>query len=419
MLQKEGKVGKMSSRTGNADELVVTKVKAEENFILDSKVKQWKSLSAGLVCYTVGYFDSNITVLVSTPNLTVNGFNIYNFSIDVKRTPTDIELLNIRINGTTETLVIASFSESPQIVWYWMKKNDLKTFKSWHFESKEVVLLKVFKIRGQHTISFVSRDNNETLLSLYGFVHSIILDEPTNTIAFNNIRDSYFISVPQTRSNFVQVYILSESGLHPYRRIQSNNVRSVTSFEIIFRSFVAVDGQSAGIFEFLERDIVRRNVTNSNLYGIRYWLPVPVDTLRDEVILFAEREVDHGTHKAFVVEIITYNGVRFEEHEDVACHHFGEKTNWLECLSATEGMLGSSYVVAGDLIGLIVPRIQEEKALLFTVYVTIRTIDNPKKKDMEYYRKLRRDLERNASVMVCFFFLKEDKTPKRWFESNN
>ncbi|VEN49612.1 unnamed protein product, partial [Callosobruchus maculatus] len=387
-------------------ELVVTKVKAEENFIFDSKVKQWKSLSTGPVCYTVGYSDSNITVLVSTLNVTANGFSISNFSIDLQRTPTDIELLSIRINSTTETIVIVSFSESPQIVWYWMKKDELKAFWSWKLESKAVTLLKVFKIRGQYTISFVSEDNNETALSLYGFaikengrkldrwfVHSIILDEPTSSIAFNNIGNTYLISVPQTRSNFVQVYKLLESGLHPYRRIQSNNVKSVTSFEIIFRSFIAVDGQSAGIFEFLERDLVRRNVTNSNLHGIRYWLPVPVDTLRDEVILFAEREVDHGTHKAFGVEIITYNGVRFEEHEDVPCHHFGEKTNWLECLSATEGMLGSGYVAVGDLIGLIVPRIQEEKALLFTVNIAIRAIDNPKKKDMDYYRKLRGELE--------------------------
>nr|CAH7764968.1 unnamed protein product [Callosobruchus chinensis] len=73
-------------------------------------------------------------------------------------------------------------------------------------------------------------------------------------------------------------------------------------------------------------------------------------------------------------------------------------------------MLGSSYVVAGDLIGLIVPRIQEEKALLFTVYVTIRTIDNPKKKDMEYYRKLRRDLEK--TINESEFHLSEVKKYK-------
>nr|CAI5842190.1 unnamed protein product [Callosobruchus analis] len=289
--------------------MVVAKVKAEENFVFDSKVKQWNSLSSGRVCYTVGYSNSSITVLVSTLNVAANGFTIHNFSIDVERTPTDIELLNIGIN---ETVVIASFPESPQIVWYWMKENNLEKFWSWNLESKEVVLLKVFKIRGHHTISFISKDINQSL-SLYGFeirekgtkldrwfLHSIILDEPTNTIAFNNLGNDYFISV----------YKLLENGLHPYKRIMSNNVRSVTSFEIIFRSFVAVDGQSAGIFEFLERDIVRRNLPNSNLHGIHYWLPIPVDTLRDEVILFAERVVDHGTHKAFAVEIITYNGGR-------------------------------------------------------------------------------------------------------------
>ncbi|CAH1985769.1 unnamed protein product [Acanthoscelides obtectus] len=227
-----------------------------------------------------------------------------------------------------------------------------------------------------------------------GFIHSTILIEPANSIAFNQFRNEYYISVPQTKSNLVQVFKFSNNILHPYKRIPSNNVKSVTSFEIVFRSFIAVDGQSAGILEFLERDVIRWNVSNSNLNGIHYWLPVPVDTLRDEVILFAEREVDHGSHKSFDIEIITYNGVKFEEHEDVQCHHFGEKTNRLVCLSGIEGMVGSSYIVLGDIMGLIVPRPQEKKVLLFFVNTAIRKIDNPKIKDLEYYKKLRKELEK-------------------------
>lgn len=83
------------------------------------------------------------------------------------------------------------------------------------------------------------------------------------------------------------------------------------AFEIGFKSYIAFDGYNAGIYELTEDGWDRQNVANSNFDHIHYWLPVPVQTYRDEVILFAQRSLDHGTHTTHVVEVIINNGGEF------------------------------------------------------------------------------------------------------------
>lgn len=136
---------------------------------------------------------------------------------------------------------------------------------------------------------------------------SIELTHIIDSSALNQIDNCYFLSVPQNGS--VLVYKYTDNHFIQHKSIKSPGVTEVISFDIIFRTFIAIDGYNAGIFEFTEDgEIKKRHIVNSNLDGFHYWLPIPVNTLRDEVVLLAQRSLDHGTHKTYVVEFVTYNG---------------------------------------------------------------------------------------------------------------
>lgn len=109
----------------------------------------------------------------------------------------------------------------------------------------------------------------------------------------------------------MSVFKHEDNRFVPYKTIQSKNVENVVSFEIGFQSFLAIDGLNAGIYRFKRDGLEMEDIVNSNLDGIEYWLPIPVKTYRDEVIVLAQRNLSHTSHNSYVVEIFTYDGGKF------------------------------------------------------------------------------------------------------------
>lgn len=106
----------------------------------------------------------------------------------------------------------------------------------------------------------------------------------------------------------VIIYKFAQNKLVKHNTIKCSSVKTVSSFQISFKSFLAIDGYNSGIYECTNDGFTRQNLVHGNLDGIHFWLPAPVQTYRDEVILLAERALEHDTHTAYTVEIIVYNG---------------------------------------------------------------------------------------------------------------
>lgn len=131
---------------------------------------------------------------------------------------------------------------------------------------------------------------------------------PTST-AFNNFKNQYFLSIPQRNS--VTVYKYSKTKFELFTKIRTPQITFITNFNIGFKTFFAVDGLNTGIYQFLENGLTKQKIFNSNLEGVNFWLPVPLETIRDEVFILAQRVLDHSTHKTFEVNVITYSNGKF------------------------------------------------------------------------------------------------------------
>lgn len=107
------------------------------------------------------------------------------------------------------------------------------------------------------------------------------------------------------------IYKIVDNIFEKYTTVKSRNVKTISHFQIRNKAFIAIDGYRSGIYEFSENGITSQKLVQGNLEGIYYWLPIPVETYRDEAILLAERVLEHDSHKSYTLEIIVNNGGEF------------------------------------------------------------------------------------------------------------
>ncbi|KAJ8986078.1 hypothetical protein NQ317_003372, partial [Molorchus minor] len=317
----------------------------------------------------------------------------------LKMKPQDAVLLSIMKNGLMETVLIVSFYGQLHLSWYKVEENDIVLF--WNMPVQQLVVhINAHRIQNKNVLLVAT---NSTIVNLYEYningktpqywmLHSLHLSNPVESSAFSNFEYDYYLSLPQKSKGLLQIYKFEAYRFQPYKNITCNNIRSAVPFEIGFKSFLAVDGFHAGIYRFTKRGLVKEDIANSNLDWITYWLPVPVLTHRDEVVLFAQRTLNHGTHTGYVIEIITNNGGKFEEHEDIPCYYFGEHQSWATCLSHNDGIAGSSYIAVDEKLAVILPD-ASNKSVLFDVHFTIKEMPNPKEKMLEKIVRRKQELE--------------------------
>lgn len=124
--------------------------------------------------------------------------------------------------------------------------------------------------------------------------------------------ENIYFAVPQSNLGAVLIYkFINNELVKQESTLKSLNVKSVAAFKIGFRSFLAIDGDNSGIYKLTESGFIIQNLVHGNLDGIHFWLPIPVQTYREEVILLAERRLEHDTHTSYTQEIIVNNGGKF------------------------------------------------------------------------------------------------------------
>lgn len=136
------------------------------------------------------------------------------------------------------------------------------------------------------------------------------MQHPTFSSCLTAIDDRFYLSVTQPASNKLVIYQFVDRHFIPFHELESPQINQVVCFENGFKSFIAFDGLNAGIYEFTKEDLENKKIVNSNLEGIQFWLPIPVNTYRDETILLCQRRLDHDTHSSFEIDVITYDGKR-------------------------------------------------------------------------------------------------------------
>ncbi|XP_066140881.1 uncharacterized protein fs(1)N [Euwallacea fornicatus] len=385
----------------NREEIFISNVTTSSVLPSNLTVKEWKTLNTGYTSYTGGILNgTRLAVLFSTIKPRSDQISHELRFFDLNETIRSIEFFHEYDNNQVWVIALA---QNRGLVWYSLSENSLDKGWVWPFEHT-ITHFHTFKMK-QDQFLLANLQKNQTYSAvIYGFeiasreqwlYQSLYLPQPSCSSCFSTAGSDFFLSFVHSPSNILEIYKLTNNHFVQFTTLKSPQIDQVICFEDVLKSFVAVSGLGAGIFEFTEDGLVKREIVDSNLESLQMWLPMSVSTYRDETVLMFQRKLDHDSHKSNDVEIVTYNGKKFEEHMDISCQFFGEMHSSLECFTEfnpTIGILGSSYIAIKDQIALVVPN-HQTGSVIFNMKVGFRKVEHPVKKNLDFYMDLKQALQ--------------------------
>ncbi|XP_076273246.1 female sterile (1) Nasrat [Rhynchophorus ferrugineus] len=386
----------------NREEIYIERVAA--SYQLNFTALRWKSLNNGKVSYNVGILNATSLAIIFAEKVRSLP-QIRSLTKDLNTSITDINIYHTRKNGKDESIIIVYNREQYKLLWYTLQSSDLINVWTWtlektlsHFSFTKIGNRDVLVTVGTNSLNTTSLDIYEFTIKPFNrwFYQAIHLYEPAASVAINNIGTHCYLSVPQPSLNFVEIYQLDKNRFIPFQNITSFQVDQVVAFENGFKSFIAFNGLNASIYQIRQSEMVKEDVKNSHMYGIQYLKAIPIQTYRDETLLLAQREVSYDLHTSLKVDVFTYNGNRFEQHEDIPCVIFNETYDGLSCLLETNlstGLIGSGFITLLDYLGLVIPKVNNA-SLILNIDVNIRKIDHPKEETMNNLKQLRDNLDK-------------------------
>ncbi|CAG9856275.1 unnamed protein product [Phyllotreta striolata] len=365
------------------EELVVNKITSEEILTFDLNITKWKSLTIGPTCYSVGITKTGLQILMSVLNENNTEFRIEKTFYETKYTPLDSIIFHNRNNGKSEVIIVVSATSPKEISWLRISPDhSVEEFWKWPVEH-ELANINFYKRYIFYTdttkTGYLYEFNLKNNPPNRWFIQQIPFESTPTSSAFNRLGDQDFLSVPQ--KNSIVIYKHTGVKFRNYTTITTPGVTRVTNFDIGFKTFLAVNGINPGLYEFTENGLIYQNIAHSNLEGVELWLPIHLETIRDEVFLFVQRVLDHSTHESVEVDIITYHNGVFEEHEDIPCEFFGETTENLGCFNTKKGIIGSTSIVVDNKVGLLVPT-TNNSFVLFAIHTFIKQKPHPREQDL-------------------------------------
>lgn len=160
---------------------------------------------------------------------------------------------------------------------------------------------------------------------------------------------------------------------------------------------------------------------DSQFEGIKYWLPVTVNNLRKNFVLFGQRVLHHGSLESLLPETFVYNGDTFEEHDDIPCRIFGEEFNSLNCLTSSQdsiGIIGAAPISIGNNLGLLMAK--RNPYNLFRVNFQLNDVDSPVREEMNKLKEIKiylQVIKFCRQGLNCSFFCFGISNPIRGFIS--
>lgn len=205
----------------------------------------------------------------------------------------------------------------------------------------------------------------------------MILDTSAKSSGINDFNGNIYLSIPQQTVNEVRIYKLQEENFVLYTKIHSTNVNIVTSFSISSQEFLAIGGFDYAILRFTNKGLVREEI-DARFADVTYYLPLPINTYRDEVLLLIQHHLDYSTHTAPIVKVLTYSQKMFMVHDEIPCEISGHHLHGAECMIDTEidtGIIGSAPIVAGKHLGVILPKFEDESKIFLFDWDLVDTVN--------------------------------------------
>lgn len=112
----------------------------------------------------------------------------------------------------------------------------------------------------------------------------------------------------------VLIYACTSKGqpLHLRQQVAAPEVAGVTAFQMGGRSYLALGGIMPQILVYVQGQLVPRTILGQNFGFVDHYLPIPVRSYRDDLLLLVQHRVVFDTHSLLVLEVLVWNGEAFE-----------------------------------------------------------------------------------------------------------
>ncbi|XP_033247791.1 uncharacterized protein LOC108164646 [Drosophila miranda] len=304
------------SKRRTRDLLVLSRIEEDTHFTLGADVDQWLSVLANGSAYLVG--------------LQPGGFLVLNRDLSTLQTvpltaPIDamisLERWSIRTHLQEGLLVVAS---QHQLLWHRLEPGrGLVPFWHWPLGSP-ATRLSIFSLDGR---DFIVLAGNRTL-NVYSYdleaeefwiAQRLQLPETIKAMAVLDTGRELLLAVGQTDEAFIYAYNprerpIGDAGLQLqlHQRVEAPQVATIAAFQMGGRSYLALGGQRPQILAHVQGQLLPRTILGQNFGFVEFFLPVPVRSYRDDLLLLVQHRVTFDTHTLLVLEVLIWTGEAFE-----------------------------------------------------------------------------------------------------------
>lgn len=274
-----------------------------------------------------------------------------------------------------ESLVLLSVDQ--QLLWYRLEKG-VGLVQFWQWPVNSISRMLSFIVENREYLVVVS---NQTL-SIYAhnvdalefwIVQRLQFEEEITAIAVLDTGRDLLVAVGQTNEAIIYAHNMHErtqdAGLQLQIRqhLEAPQIADIAAFQMGGRSYLALGGQRPQILAYVQGQLLPKTVLGQNFGLVELFLPVPVRSYRDDLLLLVQHRVYFDTHTLVQLEVLVWNGEAFEASLPPPCELGSQIRYGAGCMLdelRDKGMTGAALLRQVQPPLLLVPRHAAPSGLL-------------------------------------------------------
>ncbi|KAH8269889.1 hypothetical protein KR044_000605, partial [Drosophila immigrans] len=344
------------SKRRTREMLLLSRIVEDLQFTLGEDVTRWLQLQHNGSVYLVGQRQQELLLLLQQQDQSYELLQTLPLA-----TPIDALISCERL------LLLAS---QQQLLWHRLQDGRLEEFWTWPVGNASRLLTFVAGNRehlivasGQRTLSIYAYD---VARLEFWIVQRLRLEQPITALAVLDTGRDLLLAVGQTDEALVYAHNLhalqpEEAGLQLQlrQRLEAPQIMDIAGFQMGGRSYLALGGQRPQILAYVQGQLVPKTLLGQNFGVVELFLPVPVRSYRDDLLLLVQHRVHFDTHSLVQLEVLVWNGEAFEASLPPPCELGAETRYGAGCMldELRDQGLAGALLQRQPPLSLLVPRL--------------------------------------------------------------
>lgn len=387
-------LGKFNMNSNSYRDVIdLTEVHENLKFDFDEPVLVWRTiphsisgnshLLLGLTnnSLVLGRLADGLFVFLDKLEITDQGLNLNGFEAFLHWNNKEAVLQGyavLAVNNNLSWILLREFNKL-ELTWSWPLHKKITKFKYYKFKNESMIFLGDDE-SGNLDIYRFSLDNKE-----FSQIENLRVPAPFNNIALIEWKKQLLMALPWQNQTTVYKYSERDQRFKMIKTIGSKGVTTVAGFQAGGLCFFAIGGDEPKILRYLNNGLKEIEVRRKTYQFVRAFVPIPIHTFRDDILLLVQFEVPFDTHTLSRIGSLRWNGEAFEAFFNVPCY-MDEKLhyNGVNCLIDSDfsiGLQGTVVLTQSNNVSLLVPRMKTSSGL-FDLKIEIRAAPHPQEEKL-------------------------------------